>query len=81
MSQEEWMWMKIYNHSLHEPFAPTKLVWKQTNKQQITYPIYQILLIPTLRRDNAKKKTKKKKARREDGVLFNVLVCYCKLTA
>lgn len=76
MSQAEWMWVKIYNLSMHEPCAPTKWI----KKPQITNLIHQILLIPTLRWDSLKK-TSKKKNKREDGVLFNILVCYYKLTA
>lgn len=76
MSQAEWMWVKIYNLSMHEPCAPTKWI----KKPQITNLIHQILLIPTLRWDSLKKTSKKKIKERMEcfltfwSVIINLLL-------
>lgn len=36
MSQEKWMWAKIYNLSLHKRFAPTKLVLKKAKNKLLS---------------------------------------------
>lgn len=75
--------------SLHELFAPTKRVKKTPNKtknpQPKTKPNY-LSYSPNsayshIEMKQYKKKVKKKKGRREDGMLFNILPCYCKLAA